>query len=91
MLWTINKENVTENTTYLGSVFTVSTVSPSNNKYQRTESTLILNPVNWRMAGNISCIAYNDAGQRKQTTILEVKRKIFFDMAVFIIVSIHVH
>jgi len=72
ILWQLNGQNLTETPPYNYSV----TVTPvSQSKLLKTLANLTIDRVTWREYGNVSCLAYNDAGKRSQTTELEVRCK----------------
>ena len=72
ILWQLDKENLTETSPYN---FSVSVAPIAQSKLLRTLAYLTINRVTWRQDGNFSCLAYNGAGEKSQTTELEVRCK----------------
>ena len=72
ILWVLNGQNLTHIPPYniTGSFQVI-----PNFKLLRTFSYLTINQLSWRHYGNFSCVAYNDAGQVRQNTELEVQCK----------------
>ena len=70
--WILNGQNLTNTPPYNISTSDAPIV---NSKLLKTLSYLTVNKVTWRENGNFSCLAFNDAGQKSQTTELEVRCK----------------
>ncbi|XP_022808570.1 B-cell receptor CD22-like, partial [Stylophora pistillata] len=73
VVWRLNGKNLT-NPTHPYNV-TANFVPVPNSKLLRTLSYLTIDKVTWQQNGTFSCVAYNNAGQRSQTTFLEVRCK----------------
>ena len=70
--WILNGQNLTNTPPYNISL----SVAPiANYKFFKTLAYLGINKVTWRQNGNFSCLAFNDAGKKSQTTELEVRCK----------------
>ena len=70
--WILNGQNLTYTAPYNIS----SSVAPiSNSKLLKTLAYLTVNRISWREHGNFSCLAFNNAGKKSQTTELEVRCK----------------
>ena len=70
--WILNGQNLSYTAPYNIS----SSVAPiSNSKLLKTLAYLTVNRVSWREHGNFSCLAFNNAGKKSQTTELEVRCK----------------
>ena len=72
ILWQLDGQNLTETSPYN---YSVSVKPASQSKLLKTLANLTIDRVTWREYGNVSCLAYNDAGKRSQTTELEVRCK----------------
>lgn len=70
ILWQLDRENLTETSPYN---YLVSVAPIEQSKLLKTLAYLTINRVTWRQDGNFSCLAYNDAGEKSQTTELEVR------------------
>ncbi|CAH3167452.1 unnamed protein product [Pocillopora meandrina] len=69
IVWKLGEKNLT------GTPYNITTeVAPvQNSKLLRTLSYLTIDKVTWQQNGTFSCVAFNSAGQRRQTTDLEVR------------------
>jgi len=72
ILWQLNGKNRTRTFPYN---YSESFAPIPQSKLLKTLSYLTINRVTWRQHGNFSCLAYNDAGKKSQTTELEVRCK----------------
>ncbi|PFX11476.1 Hemicentin-2, partial [Stylophora pistillata] len=73
VVWKLNGKNLT-NPTHPYNI-TTDFVPVPNSKLLRTLSYLTIDKVTWQQNGTFSCVAYNNAGQRSQTTVLEVRSR----------------
>lgn len=71
--WILNGQNLTLGTPPYN--ISVSVAPIVNSKLLRTLAYLTVNRVTWRQNGSFSCLAFNDAGKKSQTTELEVRCK----------------
>ena len=69
--WTFKGENLTDEPPFV----IQTTVLVSSDKLKTTQSSLAIEKVTWREGGTFSCLAFNDAGQKIQSTELEVECK----------------
>ena len=67
--WILNGQNLTNTPPYN---ISVSVALIANSKLLKTLAYLTINKVTWRQHGNLSCLAFNDAGKKSQTTELDV-------------------
>ena len=76
IVWKLGEKNLT------GTPYNITTeVAPvQNSKLLRTLSYLTIDKVTWQQNGTFSCVAFNSAGQRRQTTDLEVHCKYLIKM-----------
>ena len=70
--WILNGQNLTYTAPYN---ISSSVALISNSKLLKTLAYLTVNRVSWREHGNFSCLAFNNAGKKSQTTELEVRCK----------------
>ena len=69
--WTVNGKNLTDEPPFV----IQTTLLVSSDKLKTTQSSLAIEKVTWREGGTFSCLAFNDAGQKIQSTELEVECK----------------
>lgn len=69
--WTFKGKNLTDEPPFV----IQTTVLVSSDKLKTTQSSLAIEEVTWREGGTFSCLAFNDAGQKIQSTELEVECK----------------
>ena len=69
--WTFNGKNLTDEPPFV----IQTTLLVSSDKLKTTQSSLAIEKVTWREGGTFSCLAFNDAGQKIQSTELEVECK----------------
>lgn len=67
--WTFNGKNLTDEPPFV----IQTTLLVSSDKLKTTQSSLAIEEVTWREGGTFSCLAFNDAGQKIQSTELEVE------------------
>ena len=72
IVWTLNGRNLTNTPPYN---ISANFVPVPNSKLLSTLAYLNIDKVTWRQNGTFSCVAFNNAGQRSQTTELEVRCK----------------
>ncbi|KAJ7323713.1 hypothetical protein OS493_031128 [Desmophyllum pertusum] len=72
ILWTLNGQNLTNTPPYN---ISVSFVPADNSKLFKSLAYLSVDKVTWRQNGTFSCLAVNNAGEKSQTTDLEIRRK----------------
>ena len=74
IIWMLNGRNLTNTPPY-----NISTnfVPVPNSKLSSTLAYLNIDKVTWRQNGTFSCVAFNNAGKRSQTTELEVRCKYY--------------
>ncbi|KAJ7348215.1 Neural cell adhesion molecule 1 [Desmophyllum pertusum] len=70
ILWTLNGQNLTNTPPYN---ISVSFVPADNSKLLKSLAYLSVDKVTWRQNGTFSCLAVNNAGEKSQTTELEVR------------------
>ena len=71
--WILNGQNLTLGTPPYN--ISVSVAPIPSSKLLKTLAYLTVNRVTWRQNGSFSCLAFNDAGKKSQTTELEVRCK----------------
>ena len=69
--WTFKGKNLTDEPPFV----IQTTVLVSSDKLKTTQSSLAIEEVTWREGGTFSCLAFNNAGQKIQSTELEVECK----------------
>ncbi|XP_068687443.1 protein turtle homolog B-like isoform X1 [Montipora foliosa] len=70
ILWMLNNQNITRVPPYS---INTSVIPIQNSKLKKTLSYLTITRITWMQKGLYSCIAYNSAGQQRQSAVLGVR------------------